>query len=47
VFNFLKPVANPEDQQIVADPRRITVVEAPPFAPQLIRPRVGQDELWC
>src|SRR5450759_3097715 len=21
VFNFLKPVANPEDQQIVADPR--------------------------
>ena len=37
VFNFLKPVANPEDQQIAADPWRITVVQAPPFATQLVK----------
>ena len=46
MFNFLKPIANPEDQQIAADPRRITVVQAPPFAPQLVGARAGQDELW-
>ena len=45
VFNFLKPVANPEDQQVAADPRRITVVQAPPFAPQLVKARLGLDEL--
>jgi hypothetical protein len=45
MFEFLKPVPNPKDQQVAADPRRIIVVEASPFAAQIVRARAGLDEL--
>src|ERR1700732_897142 len=36
VRNFLKPVTEGKDKQVAADPRRSTVVEPPPFAPQVL-----------
>jgi hypothetical protein len=47
VLDFLKPVRNSEDQQVAADPRRIIVVQAPPFTAQLVKARTGMDELRC
>ena len=32
--SLLKPVPETKDQQVVADPRRLTVPEPPPFTPQ-------------
>jgi hypothetical protein len=42
--DFLKSVPERKDKQIAADPRRLSVVETPPFAPQLFeaeRPKAG------
>jgi hypothetical protein len=45
VFDFLKSVSNPKNQQIAADPWRFIVVQMPPFAPQLVKARLGLDKL--
>jgi hypothetical protein len=34
--DFLKSVTERKDQQVATDPRRLTVVEPPPFAPQFL-----------
>jgi hypothetical protein len=36
VRDFLKSIAERKDKQVAADPRRFTVVEPPPFAPQFL-----------
>jgi len=36
VLDFLKSVTEGKDKQIVTDPRRFTVVQPPPFAPQFL-----------
>jgi len=36
VLDFLKSVTEGKDQQVATDPRRFTVVEPPPFAPQFL-----------
>jgi hypothetical protein len=36
VRDFLKPISECKDKQVATDPRRFTVVEPPPFAPQLL-----------
>ncbi len=35
MLDFLKSVAEGKDQQVAADPRRFSVIETPPFAPQI------------
>jgi hypothetical protein len=35
-WDFLKSVTEGKDKQVAADPRRFTVVEPPPFAPQFL-----------
>ena len=34
--DFLKSVTECKDKQVATDPRRLTVVEPPPFAPQFL-----------
>jgi hypothetical protein len=34
--DFLESVAEGKDEQVATDPRRFTVVEPPPFAPQFL-----------
>ena len=34
--DFLKSVTEGKDKQVATDPRRFTVVEPPPFAPQFL-----------
>ena len=36
VRDFLKSVTECKDKQVATDPRRFTVVEPPPFAPQVL-----------
>jgi hypothetical protein len=36
VLNLLKPVTEGKDKQVAADPRRFSVVEPSPFAPQFL-----------
>jgi hypothetical protein len=36
VFDFLESVAERKDQEIATDPRRITVVQPPPFTTQFL-----------
>src|ERR1700676_1455398 len=36
VRDFLKSVTEGKDQQVATDPRRFSVVEPPPFAPQFL-----------
>src|SRR5580704_10733295 len=36
VRDFLKSVTEGKDKQVAADPRRLAVVEPPPFAPQFL-----------
>ena len=42
VFDFLKPVADPADQQVATDPWRLAVVKPPPFAAQFIKCRATE-----
>jgi hypothetical protein len=37
VRDFLKSVTEGKNKQVATDPRRFTVVEAPPFAPQVLK----------
>ena len=37
MFDFLKPVSKSKDEEVATDPRRITVVQPPPFATQLLK----------
>ena len=52
VRDFLKPVPECKDKQVAADPRRFTVVEPPPFAPQRLKAKrsnavdLGLDRSW-
>ena len=46
--DFLKSVPERKDKQVAADPRRFSVVEPPPFAPQLLeaeRPKASRSRL--
>ena len=36
MLDFLKSVTEGKDQQVATDPRRFTVVQPPPFAPQFL-----------
>jgi hypothetical protein len=36
VGDFLKPLTEREDKQVATDPRRFSMVEPPPFAPQFL-----------
>jgi hypothetical protein len=35
--DLLKPVTKSENQEIAADPRRLPVIEPPPFTPQSLK----------
>jgi hypothetical protein len=37
VRDFLAPVAEGKDKEVAADPRRFSVIEPPPFAPQVLK----------
>ena len=48
--DFLKSVTERKDQQVATDPRRFSVVEPPPFAPQVLeaeRPKAIDLALDC
>jgi hypothetical protein len=52
VLDFLKSVTEGKDKQVATDPRRFTVVEPPPFAPQFFEPERPNAidlalERWC
>jgi hypothetical protein len=42
VLDFLKSVTERKDKQVATDPRRFTVVQPPPFAPQVLEAKRGK-----